>query len=54
MSAEVGSRLNVIGSSIAIVASGPIPGSTPIIVPAKTPMKQYIRFFSENATSKPR
>src|SRR5918992_1905774 len=54
ISAGTGSRLNVIGSSIAMVASGPIPGSTPIIVPAKTPMQQYIRFFSESATSKPR
>ena len=33
MSADVGGTLNVIGSSIAIVASGPMPGSTPISVP---------------------
>jgi hypothetical protein len=36
--------LKVIGSSMAIVASGPMPGSTPIKVPRKTPMKQNHRF----------
>jgi hypothetical protein len=40
MSAETGGSTNVSGSSIAIVASGPMPGSTPISVPRKTPMKQ--------------
>ena len=41
ISAVVGSlSLKVIGSSIAIVASGPMPGSTPISVPSSTPMKQ--------------
>ena len=44
MRAETGGTLKVIGSSIAIVASGPMPGSTPISVPTKTPMKQNQRF----------
>src|SRR5687767_14740730 len=54
MRADTGATLNVIGSSIAIVASGPMPGSTPISVPRKTPMKQNHRFCSESATLKPR
>ena len=40
MSAATGGTLKVIGSSMAIVASGPMPGSTPISVPTRTPMKQ--------------
>src|SRR4051812_42885523 len=51
--AEVGGTLKVIGSSIAMVASGPIPGSTPISVPRKQPMKQNHRFWSVKATLKP-
>src|SRR5687767_11978538 len=54
MSAETGATLKVIGSSMAIVASGPIPGSTPISVPRKTPMKQNHRFWNVRATEKPR
>src|SRR5688572_23521580 len=54
MSADTGATLNVIGSSIAIVASGPMPGSTPISVPRNTPMKQNHRFCSVRATEKPR
>ena len=54
ISAPTGATLNVSGSSIAMVASGPMPGSTPISVPTSTPMKQYIRFCSENATPKPK
>src|SRR4051812_11297522 len=54
MSAGVGGRLNVIGSNIAIVATGPMPGSTPINVPKKQPIKQYIRFCRVSATLKPR
>src|SRR5690606_11424958 len=42
------------GSSMAMVASGPMPGSTPIAVPRKHPMKQYIRFSSVAAVAKPR
>src|SRR5262245_42169928 len=36
-----------------MVPSGPMPGSTPISVPTVTPIRQYSRFCSENATSKP-
>src|SRR4051812_3168000 len=53
ISADTGGTLNVIGSSMAIVASGPIPGSTPISVPRKQPMKQNHRFCSVKATLKP-
>ena len=38
--AATGATLKVIGSSIAMVASGPIPGRTPMSVPTRTPMKQ--------------
>ena len=38
--AATGGTLKVSGSSIAMVAVGPIPGSTPIKVPTSTPMKQ--------------
>ena len=38
--ADTGSSVNEIGSSIATVVTGPIPGSTPTTVPSKTPMKQ--------------
>src|SRR5947209_1118059 len=54
MSAGVGGRLNVIGNSIAIVATGPMPGNTPISVPRKQPIKQYIKFCRLSATLKPR
>jgi hypothetical protein len=40
MSAETGGSTNVAGSSIEIVAMGPMPGSTPISVPSSTPTKQ--------------
>ena len=40
ISADVGGSAYVTGSSIASVATGPIPGSTPISVPISTPMKQ--------------
>ncbi len=40
MSAVTGGNTNVTGSSIAMVAVGPSPGSTPIAVPRKTPTKQ--------------
>ena len=40
MSAETGGSTKVAGNSIAIVAIGPIPGSTPISVPRTQPMKQ--------------
>ena len=50
ISEAVGGSVNVIGSSIAMVASGPMPGKTPISVPRSTPMKQYHRFCSVSAT----
>ena len=53
INAGVGGRLNVIGSSIAIVATGPMPGSTPISVPRKQPTKQYHKFCQCSATEKP-
>ena len=40
MMAAMGLSLNVAGNSRAIVAVGPIPGSTPTKVPIVTPMKQ--------------
>src|SRR4030042_1100368 len=52
--AATGGMLNVSGSSIAMVASGPMPGKTPIRVPRKQPMKQYRRFCRENATPNPK
>src|SRR5262245_20229443 len=39
---------------MAMVPSGPMPGSTPISVPTDTPIRQYNRFCSENATLKPK
>jgi hypothetical protein len=44
ISAVTGSKLNVIGRSIAIVAVGPMPGSTPTSVPSSTPTKHHSRF----------
>ena len=40
ISAETGGSPNVIGSSIAMVAIGPMPGSTPTAVPRNTPIRQ--------------
>src|SRR5574339_77731 len=54
ISAATGGTLKVIGSSIAIVASGPMPGSTPISVPRNTPMKQNQRFCQVSATLNPK
>src|SRR3954469_6943297 len=45
MSAPTGGRPKVIGSSIAIVASGPMPGSTPISVPTMAPTKHRKMFI---------
>src|SRR4051812_46244473 len=39
---------------MAMVPSGPMPGSTPISVPTVTPIRQYSRFCSESATPKPK
>jgi hypothetical protein len=40
ISADTGGSTKVAGSSIEIVAIGPMPGNTPISVPSMTPMKQ--------------
>src|SRR6185436_15825174 len=53
MSADTGCKAYVVGSSIAIVATGPIPGSTPISVPSSTPISAYIRLMGCSATPKP-
>src|ERR687895_1834801 len=54
ISAVTGSKLNVIGSSNAIVAVGPMPGRTPTSVPSMTPRKQKKRFSGANAVEMPR
>ena len=54
ISEDTGSSWNVIGSSMAMVAVAPMPGSTPISVPSSTPIRQKARFSSEDATLKPR
>ena len=36
-----------------MVASGPMPGSTPTMLPTSTPMKQNIRLCGSSATPKP-
>ncbi|CUJ36683.1 Uncharacterised protein [Achromobacter xylosoxidans] len=48
-----GGSTYVIGSSIAMVGTGPIPGSTPISVPRMQPSRAYSRFSGVNATEKP-
>src|SRR5258707_1386714 len=53
ISDDRGSSPNVIGSSIAMVGIGPMPGSTPISVPSKQPMRQIPRFVSDIAAPKP-
>src|SRR5206468_11824571 len=53
ISAEVGLSVKVTGSSIAMVATGPMPGSTPISVPSRQPMKAYSRLMGVKATPKP-
>ncbi len=40
MSADSGGNAKVAGNNIAMVATGPMPGNTPIKVPSKTPRKQ--------------
>ena len=54
ISAGIVGRLKVSGNSIAMVATGPMPGSTPIRVPIRQPRKQYQRFCRLNATEKPK
>src|SRR5687768_17354861 len=54
ISAATGGSEYVMGSSIAIVGTGPTPGSTPTSVPRSTPMKQYRMFWKVTATERPR
>src|SRR6185369_15401771 len=51
--APVGSSFMVSGSSIAIVAGGPRPGSTPITVPSTTPITHITRLLRVSATWNP-
>src|SRR5688572_16324543 len=53
ISAPIGSMPKVMGSSIAIVATGPTPGSTPTSVPMRQPRKQKPTFFRLSATPRP-
>src|ERR687890_406623 len=54
MNAPTGSeKLNVSGSSSAIVSAGPIPGSTPTNVPSVTPSAASSRFWGERTAAKP-
>src|SRR4051794_28761738 len=51
--APVGSSLKVSGRSMAMVAGGPRPGSTPMIVPSTTPITQKSRLIGVRATWNP-
>src|SRR5215207_7943198 len=53
ISAPVGSTLKVSGNSMAMVAIGPTPGSTPTRVPTMQPRKQSARFIGDSAVAKP-
>ena len=54
MNAPTGSeKLNVIGSSSAIVSAGPMPGSTPTSVPRITPAAASSRFCGVKTAPKP-
>ena len=53
ISAPTGGRPKVIGSSMAMVASEPMPGSTPISVPTSAPIKQRKTFIGVTATPMP-
>src|SRR6267378_3619522 len=54
MSAPTGSTLKVIGSSMVIVAMGPMPGSTPMSVPTRQPMNARPTLCSVSAVENPR
>jgi len=49
----VGDIAKVTGRSNDIVATGPIPGSTPMSVPTKTPMKHATRLEGCKADGEP-
>src|SRR5690349_16332460 len=53
ISAPTGGSPKVTGSSMVMVAMGPMPGSTPISVPTRQPMKQSPRLWRVKATENP-
>src|SRR5687768_5729369 len=53
MSAASGSSPKVIGSSMAMVGIGPMPGSTPIKVPSKQPISAKPRLLQDAAAANP-
>src|SRR5215472_5021272 len=53
ISAPTGGSPNVIGSSMAMVATDPVPGRTPISVPTSAPIRQNRRLYGVAATWKP-
>src|SRR6476661_247386 len=53
ISADTGCSAYVVGNSIAMVATGPMPGSTPISVPSSAPISAYSRLTGVSATPKP-
>src|SRR5512138_3350157 len=53
ISEVAGSRLSVIGRSMAMVAVGPMPGSTPTSVPSRQPRKQKAMLCGCSATDRP-
>src|SRR5215472_1191699 len=53
ISAPTGGSPKVTGSSMVMVAMGPMPGSTPIRVPTRHPRKQSPRLCSVKATENP-
>src|SRR5204863_2462541 len=53
MSDDSGSSQKVIGSSMAMVGIGPMPGRTPISVPSRQPISANPRFLNESAAPKP-
>src|SRR5687768_10556185 len=53
MIAVTGDMPNVTGSRTATPADGPIPGSAPMTVPRKTPMKANSRLVGVSAMEKP-
>ena len=54
ISAATGGSVKVTGSSMAMVATGPSPGSTPTRVPSSAPIRQNSRFCGVTATPKPK
>ena len=53
ISAVAGCSANVDGKRRAMAPTGPIPGSTPTIVPTTTPTKQANRLLGRSATENP-